>query len=148
MSTITKRTNKDGSISYRIRVSAGYKADGTQQKAFQTTWKPDPSRSERANAKALNEFAVKFETDCKAGLISTERRKFGEYGRYIVQLKYKHGDLKNSTYVRNMSIFPQLSELDGVSLDKITPPYLAGSAKPKRRDHRFGYVRKEKAAFR
>ena len=124
MATITKRTNKDGSISYRIRVSAGYKADGTQQKAFQTTWKPDPSRSERANAKALNEFAVKFETDCKAGLISTERRKFGEYGRYIVQLKYKHGDLKNSTYVRNMSIFPQLSELDGVSLDKITPQML------------------------
>lgn len=26
--------------------------------------------------------------------------------------------------------------------------YLAGSAKPKRRDHRFGYVCKEKAAFR
>lgn len=124
MSTITKRTNKDGSVSYRIRVSAGYKADGTQQKAFQTTWKPDPSRSERANAKALNEFAVKFEADCKAGLISTERRKFGEYGRYIVQLKYKHGDLKNSTADRYNTLFVHLSELDGIALDKITPQML------------------------
>ena len=124
MANITKRTNKDGSVSYRIRVSAGRKADGTQQKAFQTTWKPDPSRSDRANKKALNEFAVKFEADCKAGLISTERRKFGEYGRYIVQLKYKHGELKNSTAERYTSLFLHLSELDGVSLDKITPQML------------------------
>lgn len=124
MANITPRKNKDGSISYRIRVSAGRKADGTQQKAFQTTWKPDPSRSERANAKALNEFAVKFEADCKAGLISTERRKFGEYGRYIVQLKFKHGELKNSTADRNMSLFMHLSDLDGVFLDRITPQML------------------------
>lgn len=124
MANITPRKNKDGSTSYRIRVSAGRKADGTQQKAFQTTWKPDPSRSDRANKKALNEFAVKFEADCKAGLISTERRKFGEYGRYIVQLKYKHGELKNSTVERNISLFPHLSELDSVSLDKITPQML------------------------
>lgn len=124
MANITPRKNKDGSISYRIRVSAGRKADGTQQKAFQTTWKPDPSRSERANKKALNEFAVKFEADCKAGLISTERRKFGEYGRYIVQLKFKHGELKNSTADRNMSLFLHLSDLESVSLDKITPQML------------------------
>ena len=48
MATITPRINKNGATVYRIRVSAGRKADGTQQKAFQTTWAPDPSRSERA----------------------------------------------------------------------------------------------------
>ncbi len=124
MATITPRINKNGSTVYRIRVSAGRKADGTQQKAFQTTWAPDPSRSERANKKALNEFAVKFEADCKAGLISAERRKFGEYGRYIVELKFRHGELKNSTYLSDMETFPHLTELDGISLDKITPQML------------------------
>lgn len=124
MATITPRKNKDGSIVYRIRVSAGRKADGTQQKAFQTTWKPDPSRSERANKKALNEFAVKFEADCRAGFISAERRKFGEYGRYIVELKFKHGELKNSTAERYKTLFPHLTELDGITLDRITPQML------------------------
>lgn len=124
MANITQRKNKDGSIVYRIRVSAGRKADGTQQKAFQTTWKPDPSRSERANAKALNEFAVKFEADCKAGAVTAERRKFGEYGRYIVQLKFKHGDLKNSTSERYMSLFAHTIDVDGISLEKITPQML------------------------
>lgn len=124
MATITPRTNKDGSTVYRIRVSAGRKADGTQLKAFQTTWTPDPNRSERANAKSLNEFAVKFEADCKAGIISSERRKFGEYGRYIVELKFKHGELKNSTAERYMSHFAHISELDGILLDKITPQML------------------------
>lgn len=124
MATITPRKNKDGSTVYRIRVSAGRKADGTQQKAFQTTWKPDPNRSARANAKALNEFAVKFEADCRAGLISAERRKFGEYGRYIVELKFRHGEIKNSTYSRDMETFAHLTELDGISLDRITPQML------------------------
>lgn len=124
MATITPRTNKDGSVVYRIRVSAGRKADGTQQNAYQTTWRPDPNKSERANAKALNEFAVKFESDCKAGAVTAERRKFGEYGRYIVQLKFKHGELKNSTTERYISLFARMTELDGVSIEKITPQTL------------------------
>ncbi|MGN0665357.1 MAG: tyrosine recombinase XerC [Huintestinicola sp.] len=124
MANITPRTNKDGSVVYRIRVSAGRKADGTQQNAYQTTWRPDPNKSERANAKALNEFTVKFESDCKAGAITAERRKFGEYGRYIVHLKFKHGGLKNSTTERYMSLFAHMTELDGISLEKITPQTL------------------------
>lgn len=124
MATITPRKNKDGSTVYRIRVSAGRKADGTQQNSYQTTWRPDPIKSERANTKALNEFAVKFEADCKAGLISAERRKFGEYGRYIVQLKFKHGELKNSTAERYMGLFAHAAEIDGMYLEKITPQVL------------------------
>lgn len=124
MATITKRTNKDGSVVYRIRVSGGRKADGSQLNAYQTTWHPDPNKSERANEKALNAFAVQFENDCKAGAVTHERRKFGEYGRYIVEYKYKHGQLKNSTYDSDIWAFEHLTDLDGIFIEKITPQML------------------------
>ncbi|MBQ5970035.1 MAG: hypothetical protein IJL52_07960 [Clostridia bacterium] len=42
MANITKRTNKKGEVSYRIKVFAGYTATG-KQITHSMTWKPDPS---------------------------------------------------------------------------------------------------------
>ena len=83
MATITQRTNKDGSTVYRIRVYAGTTADGKQQ-THQTTFTPDPKKSPSANKKALDRFVYDFESRCKSGAVTLERRKFGEYARYII----------------------------------------------------------------
>jgi len=61
MANITKRSNKDGSASYQIRVSAGYTTDG-KQIVKRTTWKPDKNMTERQIEKELNRFATDFET--------------------------------------------------------------------------------------
>lgn len=123
MATITQRTNKDGSVVYRIRVYAGTTSDGKQQ-AHQTTFTPDPQKSPSANKKALDRFVYDFESRCKSGTITLERRKFGEYARYIIELKRKHSELKNSTAERYLSLLPHLTDIDGLTLDKIKPQTL------------------------
>ena len=120
MATITQRTNKDGSTVYRIRVYAGTTADGKQQ-THQTTFTPDPKKSPSANKKALDRFVYDFESRCKSGAVTLERRKFGEYARYIIELKRKHSELKNSTAERYLSLLPHLTDIDGLTLDKIKP---------------------------
>lgn len=63
MASIVKR--KD---SYRIVVSNGRRADGTQI-IETTTWKPDPGKTKKQNEKALQVFAAEFEEKVKAGKI-------------------------------------------------------------------------------
>ena len=123
MAAITQRTNKDGSIVYRIRVYAGTTSDGKQQ-AYQTTFTSDPKKSPSANQKALNRFVYDFEQRCKSGAVTLERRKFGEYARYIIDLKRRHSALKNSTAERYLSLLPHLTDIDGLTLDKIKPQTL------------------------
>ena len=62
MATITPRTNKDGSVSYRIRVFGGRDSEG-RQRVFQTTWKPDTAKSDSKNQKDLNKLSA---SDLKA----------------------------------------------------------------------------------
>lgn len=55
MASVTKRGD-----TYRIRVSNGRKANGSQ--IIETaTFTPDPNKTERQNQKALEAFVVKFE---------------------------------------------------------------------------------------
>ena len=55
MANITKR----GDI-YRIKVSCGYSVDG-KQITKSTTYKPDPTKSDKWNEKELQRQAVLFE---------------------------------------------------------------------------------------
>lgn len=123
MAAITQRKNKDGSVVYRIRVYAGETSDGKQQ-AYQTTFTPDPKKSPSANKKALDRFVYDFEQRCKSGAVTLERRKFGEYAKYIIDLKRRHSVLKNSTAERYLSLLPHLTDIDGLTLDKIKPQAL------------------------
>lgn len=69
MATITQRTNKDGSVVYRIRVFGGRDSEG-KQRIFQTTWKADSKKSEAYNKKALNKFAADYESKCLSGEVA------------------------------------------------------------------------------
>ena len=73
MAYIEPRRNKQGEIiAYRIRVNKGYDANGKKLNPYQMTFKPDPDKSDRQNAKALNETAVEFEKKCKQGYVQTD----------------------------------------------------------------------------
>ncbi len=121
MATITKRTNKDGSTAYTIRVHRGRATDGTQLKAFTTTWKPAPNMSASKEQKELNKFVTLFEENCKSGLISTEKKSFDEYARYVIDLKAKNG-LKHKTVVLYTSFLNRINDvnLKGFGYMKLT----------------------------
>ena len=46
MAYITKKTNKNGRVSYLIRVSEGYRSNGTQIRRSMT-YTPEPGMTER-----------------------------------------------------------------------------------------------------
>lgn len=74
MPNITKRTNKAGEVvSYRIRVSRGYDAQGKKLKPYEMTWKPAPNMSEKTAEKEAQRQALLFEEQCKTRLISTQK---------------------------------------------------------------------------
>lgn len=79
MPNITKRQNKDGDISYRIRIYVDETGTG-KQIIKSKTWKPPagmrPSTAEKEAAKA----AAIFEDQVKRGLVAFDgSTKFGEY---------------------------------------------------------------------
>lgn len=98
MPNITKRTNKAGEvISYRIRVSRGYDAQGKKLKPYEMTWKPAPNMSEKAAEKEVQRQALLFEEQCKTGL-SGDATKITLAEFIPVYLEQKKPSLSPSTY--------------------------------------------------
>lgn len=118
MATITPRTNKDGSVSYRIRVFGGRDSEG-RQRVFQTTWKPDTAKSDSKNQKDLNKFAAAYEAECLAGAVVEQKVLFGKYCRQLVDDKQKNGAIKANTAVFYRGLYPLLHDIDGVPLPQI-----------------------------
>lgn len=74
MANITKRGS-----SYRIKVSAGYDAEG-RQIVRSCTFRPDPAKTDRQNKKALEAFAIEFEQKVLSGkLLDGEHMTFRQY---------------------------------------------------------------------
>lgn len=98
MPNITKRTNKAGEVvSYRIRVSRGYDAQGKKLKPYEMTWKPAPNMSEKAAEKEAQRQALLFEEQCKTGLAG-EATKITLAEFIPVYLEQKKPSLSPSTY--------------------------------------------------
>ena len=95
MANITKRTNKDGSISYQIRVYVGEKRSGTQV-TKSMTWTPAPTMRPTTVEKEAQRQAALFEDKVKQGLVSfAGSTRFEEYATAWVeneQLAYKTRD--------------------------------------------------------
>lgn len=71
MPNITKRTSKDGTISYRVKVFAGENARG--QKVYKSaTFTPPGGLSARKTEKAVQKFAAEFEETVKNGGLPQE----------------------------------------------------------------------------
>ncbi len=123
MAQIIKKTNKKGQVSYLIRVSEGYRADGTQIK-HSMTYTPEARMTARQAEKEAQRQAILFEENCANGLYidqSITLEKFTEmwWNEYAT----KH--LKTKTlqgYEQYLSrIIPAMGHL---KIGKITPAHL------------------------
>ena len=71
MAYIDPRSNKNGEIiSYRIRVSRGYDAEGNRLKPYFMTYIPEKGMSKRQIEAEVNRQAVLFEEKCKGGEVA------------------------------------------------------------------------------
>jgi transcriptional regulator with XRE-family HTH domain len=69
LANITKRANKDGRVSYLIRVFVDEKSNG-KQTVKSMTYKPDPNLTQRQAEKKANEAAILFEQKVKQGVVA------------------------------------------------------------------------------
>ena len=125
MAYIEPRKNKNGEIiAYRIRVNKGYDANGKKLNPYQMTFKPDPDKSDRQNAKALNETAVEFEKKCKQGYVADSKQTFRAYSEYAMRMKERAG-VKHSTLVRYEAMLKDINtEIGHLRLTEIRPQTL------------------------
>lgn len=100
MANIQERRNKDGKlISYSIRVHRGCGPDGKQLKPWTTTFEVSPTWTDKSARKKAEAYAATFEKECREGVTSDSRMKFGAYCDYVIDLKEQRG-VKHSTIVR------------------------------------------------
>lgn len=100
MANIQERRDKSGKlISYSVRVHRGRGADGKQLKPWTATFEVSPTWTEKSARKKAEAFAATFEKECKDGITSDSRQKFGPYCDYVLDMKEQRG-VKHSTIVR------------------------------------------------
>ena len=107
MASVTPRKNADGTVSYYIRVSRGRGV-----KPFHTTWTPKEGWSDNKVKRELNKFVAAFENDCKSGNVATEKRCFGEYAAYVIDLKESSGNIKARTAQRYRELLERINDVD------------------------------------
>lgn len=98
MANIQERRDKSGRlISYSIRVHRGRGSDGKQLKPWTATFDVSPTWTEKSAKKKAEAFAATFEKECREGVTSDSRQKFGPYCEYVINLKEQLGTVKHST---------------------------------------------------
>ena len=87
MANITRRKNKNGSVSYLIRVYVDETGTG-HQIVKSMTWKPKPGMHSSAEEKELNKQATLFEEQVKQGIVAFGgSTRFDEYARDWIRLQ-------------------------------------------------------------
>ena len=107
MASIQKRINKDSTISYRIKVSNGLKANG-KPNIVSKTWKPKNNMTQSQINKELNKICIQFEEEVKKGLLIDENVLFSTYS--YDWLENKKNGIANKTYVEYKRIVDRLIE--------------------------------------
>lgn len=98
MANIQERRDKSGKlISYSVRVHRGRGQDGKQLKPWTATFEVSPTWTEKSAKKKAEAFAATFEKECREGVTSDSRQKFGPYCEYVINLKEQLGTVKHST---------------------------------------------------
>ena len=95
MAQITKRTGKNGKVSYLIRVSDGYGVDGKQRKQGMT-WTPPEGMTPKKIEKELQRQAIIFEEAVKAGTVQDGAIKFQAFSEKWMK-EYAEKQLKAKT---------------------------------------------------
>ena len=123
MANITKRANKDGSASYRVKVSAGVGADG-RYIYRSATYTPPPKLSARKEAKAVQEFADDFERRVQEGLfVANDLTVDGLAERWMKT--YCEKQLKPHTVSDYQKMLPRVSAAIGhIKLANLRPGHI------------------------
>lgn len=95
MAQITKRTGKNGKVSYLIRVSDGYGVDGKQRKQSMT-WTPEDGMTPKKIEKELQRQALMFEEAVNAGTMQDGSIRFQEFSEKWLS-EYAEKQLKAKT---------------------------------------------------
>ena len=120
MASISKRGK-----TYRITVSNGRAADGTQIRET-ATFVPDPTKTEHQNKKALEKFAYEFEERVRNGkYLKGEKMTYKEYSS-IWRKEYVSKQLSVTTYERYEGAFKRTINpaIGHLKLAQITPLHL------------------------
>ena len=123
MATIEKRTQKDGSVTYRITVAEGIDSQGRQIR-HRKTWKPEPGMTPRQREKALARVAADFEREVEQGFQTASGWKFADYAAYVIALKERSG-AKPRTIDRYKELLTRINQAIGhKKLTEIRPQHL------------------------
>lgn len=108
MAQITKRTGKNGKVSYLIRVSAGYGVDGKQRKQSMT-WTPPEGMTPKKIEKQLQIEALHFEETVNAGLSQDGSMKFAAFVKKWFA-EYAKKQLKIKTVSGYEALLPRINQ--------------------------------------
>lgn len=108
MAQITKRTGKNGKVSYLIRVSAGYGVDGKQRKQSMT-WTPPEGMTPKKIEKQLQIEALHFEEAVNAGLSQDGSMKFTAFAEKWFT-EYARKQLKAKTLYGYEALLPRINQ--------------------------------------
>lgn len=123
MPNITKRTNKDGSFSYKITVTKGRDANGKQIRHFMT-FTPAPNMTEKKAEKEAQRVAFAFEKQIEDGFSLDNRQTFSNYAEYVIDLKERAG-AKHRTIERYRQLMERINPAIGhIKLTDLKPQHL------------------------
>ena len=123
MPNITKRTNRDGSFSYKITVTKGRDANGKQIRHFMT-FTPAPNMTEKKAEKEAQRVAFAFEKQIEDGFSLDNRQTFSNYAEYVIDLKERAG-AKHRTIERYRQLMERINPAIGhIKLADIKPQHL------------------------
>ncbi len=125
MANIQERRDKSGKlISYSIRVHRGRGPDGKQLKPWTATFDVSPTWTEKSARKKAEAFAATFEKECREGITTDSRQKFGPYCEYVIQLKEERG-AKHSTISSYKDLTARITPVIGhIRLKDLRPDHL------------------------
>lgn len=123
MANVTRRANKDGTTSYRVKVSAGVGADG-RYIYRSATFTPPPKLSARKEAKAVQEFADDFERRVQEGLFVANDLTVDGLAEHWMKT-YCEKQLKPHTVSDYQKILPRVSAAIGhIKLANLRPGHI------------------------
>lgn len=125
MANIQEHRDKSGRlISYSIRVHRGRDQNGKQLKPWTATFEVAPTWTEKSARKKAEAFAATFEKECREGITTDSRQKFGPYCEYVIKLKEERG-AKHSTISSYKDLAERITPVIGhIRLKDLRPDHL------------------------
>ncbi len=122
MATTKTHTNKNGSVSYEIRVSLGRDLNKKQKLKYKT-WTPAPGMTARQVEKELERQKVLFEERCRKGQVLDTQTKFADFADIWLDRKAK--EHSPAYQKRAVSLLERINAGIGhLKLSKIKPFHL------------------------